>query len=65
MPQSTVKQSTGPAGCPIGKIALIDHKHPVPGCAEVLCGAGTVNTGADNNNIKVTILQLGQSVSGC
>lgn len=59
-----MEQSTGPAGCSIGKITLIDHKYPIPGRAEMLGGAGAIYSGTDNRNIKVGLFQLGQPVWG-
>jgi len=53
-----MEQSTGAAGGPVGKIALINHKHLISGRAKVLGGAGTIYSGPDNGDIKVGLRQF-------
>ena len=48
-----MQQATRAAGCPIGKISLVDYQYPVAGRAELLRRAGAVDTCADNRNVEM------------
>ncbi len=48
-----MQKSARPACSPICKITLLHDQHSVTSCTQMLGGAGTVYSGANNSHIKM------------